>query len=216
MIVKKAQEQSKYVSLSDKWFKCLGCKYNPNNNNKKTKHGNYELFSCNANIDDFPCDRIPELYPYKLSEVFGESISDKPIKKSSKERIFLLYEISLYDSINDTITRYFIVSDDKNKIKKTIEKRLSKRVYKHVKLYRIDVVKDKYENHKIFVVPNEVNKVVYPEINIELDHFGEPIKIKELVYELKRYPLLQDDLDKKEKANISFDEGLSTYEKKTK
>lgn len=217
MTVKKEKDLSKYVSLSEKWSKCIDCQYNPNKNNKKVKRGDYELFSCNANVDEFPCDKIPELYPYKLSEPkIKDTIGDAIVKESTEEKVFSLYEVSLFDNINDVVVRYFVVSDNRESIRKILSKRLDKRAYKHVKIFKIEKIFDKYHNHKIFVAPNEVNKVVYPEINIELDHFGKPIKIKELVYELKRYPLLEDDLVDKEKANISFDEGLSTYEEKNK
>ena len=196
------------VALESKWNDCIGCKYNPHTAKKKLKVKDFQMFACNANINAFPCHRIPELYPQKLSQGLAEELVDgraMPIENNSFELSVFIVEI--FDLIHDNILHFFVASDNRKRIENHFEKILSKGVYNHLKLYRIKEADEAFENYRLMALPIDLHRIVYPEINMEIECYGEPIKVKEIVYDLRRYPGINNELCKR--PNINVNERLS-------
>lgn len=195
------------VNLEEKWEKCLDCKYNHNGKEDNLKRGDFQLFNCFANVNEFPCDRIPELYPEKIVEKLNLEMSDGKIIKSKDGLELKVYSLEFYDKINDNITRVIVASDSKSKIEEHFKEIVSKKVYSHLLLYKIEELENIFKNYTVLLIPNEVNKVVFPELNIDLDHYGKSINMKELTYSIDRYPGINEDSCRS--SNIKIDQKLS-------
>jgi len=130
-----------------------------------------------ANIEDFQCDRIPELYPYKLFDKIETNMKDDKVLCSSESFDLEVYSLEFYDSIHDNIIRVLIASDSKERIEDHFKEVVKKKIYSHLQLYSLKSVNDAFKNYPILVVPNEVNKVVFPELNIEMDHPSNCIRL---------------------------------------
>jgi len=203
----KREENGALATLEEKWSKCLGCPYNHHKKKGKLKSGDFQLFNCFANIDEFPCDRIPELYPHKLVEKLNNKMVDGKVIVSENSFELSIFYLEFYDQINDNITRILVASDSKKKIEEHFKEVVKNKVYSHLLLYKIEKLGNLFKNYTILIVPDEVNKVVFPELNIELEHYGKPIMMKELTYNLKRHVGI--DKDKCKASHFNVDERLS-------
>lgn len=194
------------VGLSEKWSKCSSCEYNHyHNKSKDFKRGDYQLFNCHANIHNFPCERIPELYPEKLFEMMQV---DNRVLSDDIEKEVNLYIVHFWDSINDNVICVVVASDDEQKIKDHFDKVTDNKKFNHLVMCKIKEIKnDFFENYSLFVVPRQSNRVVFPSLNIKLDHFGEDIEMEELVYNLERFP--GDCEENCKDSHIKFNEDLT-------
>lgn len=211
----KKKERSKKVPvhLKEKWEKCLKCPYNEFKENKNLKIGDFQRFSCSANIEDFQCDKIPELHPYKLFDKIETSMKDDKVLCSSDSFDLEVYSLEFYDSIHDNIIRVLIASDSRERIEDHFKEVVKKKIYSHLQLYSLKPINDTFKNYSVLVIPNEVNKVVFPELNIEMDHYGRSVMVEEMVYDLKRFPGISTE--KCKDSHIKVDENLSVFKEKT-
>lgn len=212
----KKTEKSKKVpaQLKGKWEKCLKCKFNGFDAKRDLQIGDFQKLSCSANIEDFQCDRIPELYPHKLFDKIETNMKDDKVLCSSESFDLEVYSLEFYDSIHDNIIRVLIASDSKERIEEHFKEVVKKKIYSHLQLYSLKSVNDAFKNYSILVVPNEVNKVVFPELNIEMDHYGKNVIVEEMVYDLKRFPGISTE--KCKNSHIKVDEHLSKFVEKGK
>ena len=200
------------AQLKEKWKKCLKCPFNEFKEKKNLQIGDFQKFSCSANIEDFQCDKIPELYPHKLFDKIEINMKDDKVICSSDSFDLEVYSLEFYDSIHDNIIRVLIASDSRERIEDHFKEVVKKKIYSHLQLYSLKSVNDTFKNYSILVVPNEVNKVVFPELNIEMDHYGKKVVVEEMVYDLKRFPGISTK--KCKDSHIKVDENLSVFKGK--
>lgn len=208
----KKKKLLKNNEANNKWEKCLGCQYNHHKPKKNIKKGDYQLFNCFANIDTFQCEMIPELYPEKLFEKLNIDMEDGKVIASDNSFELLIFSVEFWDSINDNVIRVIVASDSKENIEKHFNKVTKNKKYNHLQLFRIVETNSIFKNYTILVVPQEVNKVFFPELSIETEHYGKSITMKDIVYEIRRHPG-----SKKEKckdSHIKIDEKLTVFEEK--
>lgn len=205
MALKKSSKNNPSPSLADKlWDQCIGCKYNTGR--KDVEDPRY--FQCSADINEFPCERIPILYPHKLFDKLQDNLDDGKVIRDQDGSILFPFIVELYDKINDNLIKLLVISNDKNKISEYFSELLKKhRVYRHLSLNQIIDHNDFFKNHSVLVVPNEVNRVVFPEAYIEMEAYGQKIELEEVVYDFVRYPGVDEESAKH--PNLSVNERLS-------
>lgn len=184
------------------WSKCIDCQYN---NGKKEPDSYY--FRCSANINEFPCEMIPVLYPHKLFDKLQDNLNDGQIIVNGSS-LYEPYIVELYDKINDNLIKILVAANNKNQITDYFDNILkNNRNYRHLSINQIINNNDFFRNYSILIVPNEVSRIVFPESYIEMEAYGQKIELEEIVYDFVRYPCVNENDQKP--ANLSINERLS-------
>lgn len=200
------------IRCSEKWSDCIGCPHNDCKKNSKLNKNDYQMFTCTADPEVFACPRIPELYPEKLYNINKydgiENLKKVQKNKNEKEQVLEPFLIELYDSIESTIRSIVIIGDDIDHISKYFKKILKKRNYRHIQVFNIRRLNNIFEGYDVFAVPKSHKKIVYPEVDITMNHGLKKVKIKEMVMDLKHFPCFSS---KREDANIKMNMNLSDF-----
>jgi len=170
------------------------------------------MFTCTADPEVFACPRISELYPEKLYNINKydgiENLKKVQKNKNEKEQVLEPFLIELYDSIESTIRSIVIIGDDIEHIDKYFKKILKKRNYRHIQVFNIRKLNNIFEGYDVFAVPKNYKKIVYPEVDITMNHGLKKVKIKEMVMDLKHFPCRSS---KTEDVNIKMNMDLSDF-----
>jgi len=198
----------------DRWSECVGCKYNSCKKKTRLSEKDYQAFTCGADVNVFPCPQIPELYSYKLAEFSNkedETIFENKVAENPDLPIYEAYFVELHNEIDYNIQCFVALSDNIEHLRKEIRRKLRKnRGYKHLKLFNIKKLSDIFKNYNVVALPKNVTHVVYPKVDIEMDHGLSKIRFSKMVVDLERFPNFEGDKEKP--YNLEMNVGLSDYD----
>ncbi len=197
----------------DKWEECVGCKFNSCKKKSNLSESDYRVFSCEADVNDFPCPRIPDLYPHKLADIKNkddESIFENKNALDPDLPVYEVYFVEIHDGIEQNLRPFVALSDDVEHLRKEINRKLQKRVYRHLRLFNIKKLSEIFPNYNIMALPRNINHIVYPKVDVEMDHGLSRIKMKEMVLDLEKFPFFKGK--EEPLSNLSINMDLSDYE----
>lgn len=199
-----------YFKLNDRWSDCVNCKYNTCEKKTKLTKNDYLMFNCTADPETFNCPKIIEIYPekiYNLEKDLDKNDRKKiSTNKSKQEQVLEPFLIELYDNIESNIITTVVIGDDIKEINKYFNKILKKRNFRRFKVLNIRKLNSIFNGYDVVAVPKNYKKIVYPEVDIQMDHGLKEIRINEMVIDLEQYPN-----NKKIDANMKMNIDLSDY-----